>query len=82
MITTEPQAAPAEATRPWEQLYDRYVRPHMRPEDHGKFVAIDKRTGEYELDVDEIPAVLRLRQRLPEATVLLLRVGYPATYSI
>ena len=82
MTATEQQTPPPQTTPSWQQVYDQFVRPHMRPEDDGKFVAIDQLTGEYELDANEIPAVLRLRGRLPEAKVLLLCVGQPYTYRI
>ena len=79
--TEEPPTAVKSVTR-GREVYDRLVHPHMRPEDDGKFVAVDMLTGEYELDADEIPAVRRLRARAPGAEVVLLCVGQPGTYRI
>jgi hypothetical protein len=63
-------------------IFDRQVRPSLRPEDDGKFVAIDVETGDYEMDEDDYAAVARLRSRKPAADVWLMRVGYPAAYRI
>ena len=63
-------------------VFQRCVRPHLRPEDDGKFVALDVRTGNYELDDDDYAAVMRLRTRLPEAEIWLERAGYPTACQI
>ena len=63
-------------------IFDRQVRPALRPEDDGKFVAIDVETGDYEIDEDDYAAVARLRARKPAADVWLLRAGYPTTCRI
>jgi hypothetical protein len=63
-------------------IFDRQVRPALRPEDDGKFVAIDVGTGDYEIDEDDYAAVARLRSRKPAADIWLMRAGYPAAYRI
>lgn len=61
-------------------IFDRQVRPVLRPEDNGKFVAIDVETGDHEIDDDDYSAVSRLRSRKPAADVWLMRAGHPTTY--
>ena len=61
-------------------IFDRQVRPALRPEDDGKFVAIDVGSGDYKIDEDDYAAVARLRSRKPVADVWLMRAGYPTTY--
>ena len=63
-------------------IFDRQVRPTLRPEDDGKFVAVDVETGDYEIDADDYAAVSRLRTRKPAADVWLMRAGYPTTCRI
>jgi hypothetical protein len=63
-----------------EDIFNRQVRPVLRPEDDGKFVAIDVETGDYEMDDDDYAAVARLRSRKAAADVWLMRAGYPTTY--
>ncbi|HWE40336.1 MAG TPA: hypothetical protein VG406_27540 [Isosphaeraceae bacterium] len=63
-------------------VFERQVRPLLRPEDDGKFVAVDVRTGDFEINEDDYTAVKRLRTRRPEAQVWLERAGQPAAYQI
>ena len=82
MPATEPRRSLEEVARLEAEVFDRQVRPALRPEDDGKFVAIDIETGGYELDDDDYEAVTRLRARLPTAEVWLARAGYPVAYQI
>jgi hypothetical protein len=82
MPVTEPHHSPEELARLGNEVFDQRVRPHLRPEDEGKFVALDVMTGEYELDDDDYTAVMRLRARLPAADIWLARAGYPTAYRI
>ncbi len=80
MPATEPPHSPDEVARLGAEVFDHQVRPTLRPEDEGKFVALDIETGDYELDEDDYAAVTRLRTRRPSAEVWLGRVGQPAAY--
>jgi hypothetical protein len=71
-----------ELARLGAESFDRRVRALLRPEDDGKFIAIDVVGGEYEIDPDEYAAVTRLRARVPAADVWLVRAGSPATCRI
>ena len=79
MPATETQRSPEELGRLGAEAFDRHVRPTLRPEDDGKFVAIDVVTGDHEIDADDYTAVMRLRARRPSADVWLACVGQPAT---
>jgi hypothetical protein len=61
-------------------LYERVVKPKLKPEDVGKFVAVDANTGEFELDEDDYLAVETLLARLPDADIWLERAGHRAAY--
>jgi len=80
MAATEPRRSPEEVAQLGAEVFDRQVRPALRREDDGKFVAIDIDTGDYELDADDYAAVTRLRTRRPSAEIWLGRVGQPAAY--
>jgi hypothetical protein len=58
------------------------VQPTLRPDDDGKFVAIDVETADYEIDADDYAAVARLRLRKPAADIWLMRAGFPTTCRI
>jgi hypothetical protein len=64
------------------EVYGRRVRPSLRPEDEGKFVAVDVLSGDFEVDEDDYAAVARLRSRRPGAEVWLERAGEPAAYKL
>jgi hypothetical protein len=82
MPATEPHRTPEELARLGSEIFERVVRPALRPDDDGKFVAIDVETGDFEMDEDDYAAIARLRSRKPAADVWLMRAGYPAAYRI
>jgi hypothetical protein len=82
MPAPEPPRSLDELARLGAEVYDRQVRPSLRPEDDGKFVAIDVGTGDFEIDEDDYAAVTRLRARIPMAEIWLFRAGYPTAYRI
>lgn len=69
-----------ELARLGDVIFHRQVQPTIKPEDHGRFVAIDVETGDYEIDDDDYSAIARLRSRQSAADVWLMRAGYPAAY--
>lgn len=79
MPATESRRALEELARLGTEVFDRRVRPLLRPEEDGKFVALDVLSGEYEIDANDYAAVTRLRARMPAADVWLVRAGSPAT---
>ena len=65
-----------EFARRGDEIYNRDIQPRLKPEDKGKFVAIDIETGAYEVDPDELAASDRLLARVPNAQTWLRRVGW------
>jgi hypothetical protein len=82
MATRQPRYSKEEFARRGQEIYDRVIRPALRPEDDGKFVAIDIETGDYEMDQDDRTAVERLLRRRSDAQTWLERVGEPAAYRL
>ena len=82
MIATEKSDRLADEAIRGQEAFDRYVKAHLRPEDDGKFVAIDIQSGRYEIDADDYLATGRLMAELPGARIWLLRAGQPTTYRI
>jgi hypothetical protein len=82
MPSTDPRRSPEELARLATEVFDRRVRPALRPEDHGKYVAIDVGSGDYEIDQDDYAAVMRLRARRPDAEIWLERAGSPTPYKM
>lgn len=82
MSTTQPRLSREELARRGEDAFARQVRPALRPEDDGKFVAIDVESGAFEVDEDDHAAVSRLHGRIPGAQVWLVRAGYPTAHRL
>jgi hypothetical protein len=80
MTPATPRRNREEVARMGQEIYQQQVLPKLQQEDHGKFVAIDILTGEYEVDADDYTAVMRLRGRLPNAEMWLERAGHPTAY--
>ena len=82
MAERKPRYSHEEFARRGKEIYERVVRPTLKPEDDGKFVAIDIETSAFEIDSDDYEAEERLFRRLRDAQIWLERVGWPAAYSI
>lgn len=82
MPPTIPRLTSEELAHLGSDTFDRCVRPALRPEDDGKYAAIDVISDDFELDVDDFAAVARLRARRPAAEVWLERVGQPTAYQL
>jgi hypothetical protein len=75
MSSTERRYNKEEFARRGDAIFESNVCPQLKPEDDGKFVAIDIESDAYEIDAEELPACDRLRARMPQAQIWLVRVG-------
>ena len=82
MAVLEPRYSKEEFAKRGDAVYENEVRPKLKLEDNGKFVAIDIETGEYEVDRDEMRAGGRLRARVPQAQIWFVRIGHRTTHRI
>jgi len=71
-----------EVARLGEKLYDRDVRASVEGTYDGHYLVLDVETGEFEVDADEVSAVLRAAARHPSGNHYLLRVGRPHAFRI
>ncbi len=71
----QPRYTKEEAARRGDELYDGGIRALVEPQHMGEIVAIDLDSGSWEVDPDEDVAADRLEARLPDAEILVLRVG-------
>jgi hypothetical protein len=75
-MTTETHDS-AETVARGKRMYNAQIRERVesRPDAHGKMVALDVNTGEFELGRDALTALDALRSRMPNARVYVVRVG-------
>jgi hypothetical protein len=79
MATTEPRYSKEEFARRGDAIYEKDILPKLTAKDVGKFLAIDIETGQYQIAADEMRAGNKLRRRLPEAQIWMVRIGYAST---
>ncbi len=82
MAETESRRSPKELSCLGAEVYERRVRPTVRPEDEHKFVAIDVDSEEFEIDANDYLAITRLLARVPKADAWLGRIGHPTAYKM
>ena len=75
MTTRQPCYSKEEFARLGDEIYESQVRPQVEECNHGKIVAIDLDTGDFEIDASEITACDRLEARHPNAQVWMVRIG-------
>ena len=78
MATQTIQHSVEDIARLGKEIYEQRIRPFVETENVGRVVAIDVCTGEYELGDSALDTTIRLRSRLLEAEIWLIRVGHLA----
>ncbi|MCI0700428.1 MAG: hypothetical protein L0241_05045 [Planctomycetia bacterium] len=77
MNPAAPKRNPEEIAKLGNDIFERRVQPLLKPEDDGKYVAIDIATEEYVIDDNDYAALTRLTDRRRGAQVWIVRVGKP-----
>jgi hypothetical protein len=75
MTVRQPRYSKEEFARCGDEIYESQVRPQVEEGNYGKIVAIDIKTGAFEVDSSEIAACDRLEARYPDAQIWIVRVG-------
>ena len=60
-----------------DEMYERNIRPKVEAAHFGEVIAIDVDSGDYAVADTARSAARGLRERHPDASVWLMRVGYP-----
>ena len=76
MANTERRYSKDEFERRGDAILEKDIRPQLTAKDEGKFLAIDIETGEFAIDADELKACHKLRKRIPDAQIWMVRIGY------
>ncbi len=75
MVVRQPRYSKEEFAQRGDEIYETQVRPQVEAGNHGKIVAIDLETGDFEVDSSEIAACDRLEARHPNAQIWIVRIG-------
>jgi hypothetical protein len=63
-------------------LYESQIRSQVEAGNHGKIVAIDIESGDFEVDEDTLVASDRLLERHPDAQTWFIRIGHRAVHRL
>ena len=75
MAPTKRRYTKEEFARRGDSVYSRDVLPRLKKGDDGKFAAINIDSNDYEVDANELLACDRLRARIPQAQIWMVRIG-------
>ena len=81
MAATQRRYSKEEFARRGDAIYEKDILPKLAAKDVGKFLAIDIETGEYEIAAGEMKAGNKLRRRIPDAQIWMVRIGYASPRS-
>ncbi len=65
-----------------QALFDTTIRPRLAQERPGDLLAIDVRSGDFQVSADDMEAEDRLRVRHPDAALFVRRVGDAAAHFV
>jgi hypothetical protein len=71
----KPRYSKEKAARMSGEIYDRDIRSLVEPLHNGEVVAIDLDSGAWEVDPHQEAASHRLEERMPDAQIMVVRVG-------
>ena len=76
MTTRQPRYSMEEHARRGTELYEQQIRPQVEAGNHGKIVAIDIDSGDFELGENMLAPCEQLLTRCPDAQIWCVRIGY------
>jgi hypothetical protein len=76
----QPKYSKEEHARMGKRLYEERVRAQVEAGNHGRLVAIDVDSGDYELGDSMLEASNRLIERYPDAQIWFVRIGHRAVH--
>ena len=80
MVVRQPRYSKEEFAQRGDRWYETQIRQQVEAGNHGKIVAIDIKTGAFELADDTITATDRLYERVPNAQPWVIRIGHHTVY--
>jgi hypothetical protein len=82
MTVHQPRYSKEEFSRRGNALYEAQIRSQVEAGNHGKIVAIDIETGDFEVDADTLVASDRLLARHPDAQTWFIRIGHRGVHRL
>lgn len=80
MLVRQPRYSKEDFAQRGDLIYQTQIRPQVEANNHGKIVAIDIETGDFEVANSTILAVDKLYERKPDAQPWVVRIGHRAVF--
>ncbi len=80
MSVRRPRFSKTEHARLGTEIYERQVSARLDAGQHGKIVAIDVDSGEFEVAEQTVDAARRLMARRPDAQIWFVRIGHQGVH--
>jgi hypothetical protein len=80
MTIRQPRYSKEEHARLGTQMYEQCIRPQVETGNHGKIVALDVDSGDYEVSDESLIAADRLLARCPQAQIWFVRIGHEGVH--
>ena len=80
MAIRQPLYSKEEFAQRGDLIYQTQIRPQVEANNHGKIVAIDIETGDFEVANSTILAVDKLYERKPDAQPWVIRIGHRSVF--
>jgi hypothetical protein len=80
MLVRHPRYSKEDFAQRGDLIYQTQIRPQVEANNHGKIVAIDIETGDFEVANSTILAVDKLYERKPDAQPWVVRIGHRAVF--
>ena len=80
MAVHQPRYSKEEFAQRGDLIYQTQIRPQVEASNHGKIVAIDIETGDFEIANSTILAADKLYERKPDAQPWVIRIGHRAVF--
>jgi hypothetical protein len=80
MAVHQPRYSKEEFAQRGDLIYQTQISPQVETGNHGKIVAIDIETGDFEVANSTILAVDKLYERKPDAQPWVIRIGHRAVF--
>jgi hypothetical protein len=82
MAIRQPRYSKEEHARRGIELYEHQIRSEVEAGNHGKIVAIDIDSGDFEVAEEAIAACDHLLARCPDAQIWCVRIGFPGIHHL
>ena len=79
-MTRQPRYDKTEHAQRGKAMYEQRLRSQVEPGNHGKILALDVDSGEFEIAADTLTAADRLLARRPDAQIWFTRIGHPGVH--